>query len=583
MGLSKKGFSVYELFSMFFALFWFIVVSSNILVGAFQRILISMDTVGFIILTYDVHSDITKAIDPESDDKNFFKNDRWIKILFVFVVIGWLIIWTSFFTDHESATTVFDEIVFSVFGAETFGLLSMVIFMLTSAWVMGGYTYLKEPEKDGAMHRVVHNIATSTLHDADKKEEMTEWIEETFVRGLDIHIQFGRVVQFQMVVGSLLSLTAATLGVAGYILLTSPIVTLTAIVVWIAYDLVKMRRTPGEPSKILRRLDKATEAPQRLLLDFEIMNAGPKGVWGIAFVVAGAGISVLHLSVLTRFSVAELPPVVSSNIFNNIVLTANTVLLVLFIIAGVSLMIYSFITWYAILNRFSGWVSPDIRQDSMYPRLPWKATAVYPIAHLVYFGFMTRLVNHMLEIDQTDYTIYGISHLSSKNIPEAVSFDLDIWLVINIAVAVVMVLFYMLLAYQAYRSAKIVYNYSHLRLEYDNYRVPLFLLTYFVSADAFFIATQGHSPPSLILMYIFYLAVILVYFTHDAHMIFKEVTQSNFVADLLHNTYLLLVMIVVLVYGNAGGLLSLKTAAVLAGISGGLLYSVNIVEYIFWK
>jgi len=292
--LNKLDF--YKTFYLSFASVWLAGVFLNMTLGLFQRPLLALDSVGVVLLVHDTHPGVTKAIDPNDDDDNFFKNDRGIRLLVVLGVAIYSVLMILLVYGDEvqelggvgSRSTAITTVV-DMFGFLPRGLSSLLVFFLVYSWLVGLYMYLREPEVGGALHRSFARLQ-ELFEDDYEVRRLRKSLSGEEKR---VHVRAGQILLSQLGVGTIISIVVFSISILVLIILSTPVVTVAAILFWVGYEAIGTQRK----AKFLESLNEATEGPQRLLFDFEVMEAGFEGVIVVLYIVLTFFTPILMLSV----------------------------------------------------------------------------------------------------------------------------------------------------------------------------------------------------------------------------------------------------------------------------------------------
>jgi hypothetical protein len=416
--------------------------------------------------------------------------------------------------------------------------------------------YLREPYIGGVLHRSLKGLLTriyEETYDVTRLEKSLSGEEDSRI------VRSGRIFISQMAVGSMLSVVVFSISVLVYILLLVPVVTVVAILLWMAYEAVG-----GQITTPLKRLDKVIEAPQRLVFDFEVIEAGQKGVTTVIYIALTFFQSIVMLYLFAGLAPDTLQLIqewLSGGTPLNTKVFVSVISFPAFLLTGVCFSFYSFIISYSLLNRLSAWLSGDeSNRDQAVPSLPRGVSILYPIAAFVYFGLLFRIMPRISE---------------SSGDPETIIYLLAV-------VTVIALPLYLVLLYDAYkRSRTEVRGSDSTAPEYDYYRILLVL-----SAQVFglwYLAPLGDTD----LLFIVYVIATLnaAYFITRFLRLLERYVQSDFIRSILTDTYLFLVALSALLIANEFESLgiSMLGVAAISGIIGGLMYSTSLVEHFFFE
>ena len=553
----------YKTFYLSFASVWLVAVLSNMALGLFQGFLLFLDSMGVVLLVHDTHPEVTKAIDPEDDENNFFKNDRGVRLLIVLGAVIYtvqivLLVHGDVAEEVEvpGAGSAAIKTVVGMFGFLPSGILGLLGFSLVYSWVVGLYMYLREPEVGGVLHRSLARILGlfEDAHDIRRLERSLSGEEKRR------HVRAGRILLSQIAVGALISIVVFSISVLVFIVLSAPVITVVAILLWMAYEATGSRRK----TELFTRLDEVTEAPQRLLFDFEVMEAGFKGVFVVMYVVLTFVFPIWMLSVFVGLS-GRTFALARAWMFGGALLEPTAALAVLpllsFLLVGVILCVYSFVVSYSFLNRLSVWLSDRSSQtEKTVPDLPKAMSLIYPIAFFLYFGALLRAVSFVSDsLEQPDTIAYVLGTVVVAASP-----------------------FYVTLLYDAYRRAKTrpVRELSSIP-ENDYYRIPLVLSTQYFAL----LYLASFVDYGLVFTVYVICMINLTYLIPWFLSLCDRRVSSELWGSLLGDTYLLSLSILAFVSANAvePEVVSLWEAAVISGILGGLLYSSSLVDNLLFK
>jgi hypothetical protein len=121
----------YRAFYLSFASIWLLTALSNLTLGVLQDPLLLLDSLGVVFLVHDTHPEVTKGIDPEGDEDNFFKNDLGARLLMLLGIIVYMILISLMLNDGwegDTSPTAAIRIVVNIFDAVPGSLLSLLIF-----------------------------------------------------------------------------------------------------------------------------------------------------------------------------------------------------------------------------------------------------------------------------------------------------------------------------------------------------------------------------------------------------------------------------------------------------------------------